>query len=180
MQDSREKPRQNLRRGRRAQRGFTHAGALLEGRMQKAGHARGFAQIRLLTHWDEIVGAQIARIARPVKVSYARQGLGGKLTILAKPAHAPELQMQLPRIKERVNACYGYSAISDIRIAQSGTTSGFAEPKNGFTHDRPTPELPPAEAQELRAQVSGVQDEKLRALLESLGKKIKLAPKGPN
>ena len=163
---------------RRYSRGFTQAGGLVDSRIQKTGAARGFAQMRLLTHWEEIVGVEIARIAQPQKVSYARKGFGAKLTLLAKPAHAPELQMQLPRIKERVNASYGYSAIADIRITQSGKASGFAEPANGFIHDQPAPSLPPAEAEKLRADVAEVEDETLRALLESLGTNILLTSKG--
>ncbi len=160
-------------------RGFTQAGGLVGARIQKTGAARGFAQMRLLTHWEEIVGSEIARIAQPEKVSYTRKGFGARLTLLAKPAHAPELQMQLPRIKERVNASYGYSAISDIRITQSGGATGFAEPETGFTHDHPAPSLPPAKAEKLRDEVSGVEDETLRSLLESLGKNILLTSKGP-
>ncbi len=175
MQGNTRKP--NLPK-RRFSRGFTHAAALIETRVQKTGSARGFAQMRLLTHWDEIVGADIARIARPQKVSYARQGLGARLTILAKPAHAPELQMQLPQIKERVNASYGYRAIADIRITQSGEPLGFAEPASGFTHDQPTPELSPEKTEKLQRDVKGINDPTLRALLENLGKNIMLTQKG--
>ncbi len=163
---------------RRYSRGFTHTASLIEKRVQKTGSARGFAQMRLLTHWDEIVGADIAGIARPVKVSYARQGIGARLTLLARPAHAPELQMQLPRIKERVNASYGYSAISDIRITQTGDALGFAEPVDPFVHDQPTPTLPTEKAEKLREDVANVEDPKLRALLESLGTNILLTSKG--
>ena len=163
---------------RRFGRGFTQAGGLVDSRIQKTGAARGFAQMRLLTHWEEIVGVEIARIAKPQKISYARQGFGAKLTLLAKPAHGPELQMQLPRIKERVNASYGYSAIADIRITQSGEAAGFAEPESDFAHDHPAPSLPPAKAEKLRADVADVQDETLRALLESLGTNILLTSKG--
>jgi len=163
---------------RRKSRGFTQAGGLVGARIQKTGAARGFAQMRLLTHWEEIVGAEIARIAKPEKVSYVRKGFGAKLTLLAKPAHAPELQMQLPRIKERVNASYGYTAIADIRITQSGEASGFAEPECRFDHDHPAPSLPPAKAEMLREDVAGVEDETLRALLTSLGENILLTSKG--
>jgi len=163
---------------RRFGRGFTHAAALVEKRIQKTGSARGFAQMRLLTHWAEIVGAEIASIAHPVKVSYARQGNGARLTLLARPARAPELQMQLPRIKERVNASYGYSAISSIHITQSGESGGFAEPEAAFTHDQPAPQLPAAQAEKLQKVVADVADPHLRQLLESLGENILLASKG--
>ncbi len=163
---------------RRFGRGFTQTGSLLSSRLQKATSARGFSQMRLLTHWEEIVGAEIARIAQPLKVSYGRQGLGARLTVLARPAHAPELQMQLPRLKERVNASYGYTAISDIRITQTGEAVGFAEPKSSFEHDAPRPSLSPQKAQKLDDMVSNVEDETLRALLQSLGENILLTPKG--
>jgi len=172
MQGNTRKP------NRRFSRGFTHTASLIEKRVQKTGSARGFAQMRLLTHWDEIVGADIAGIARPVKVSYARQGIGARLTLLARPAHAPELQMQLPRIKERVNASYGYSAIADIRITQTGEALGFAEPAANFQHDKPPATLPESQAEKLREDVAGVSDQKLRGLLESLGTNILLTSKG--
>ena len=163
---------------RKYSRGFTQAGGLLQNRIQKTGSARGFAQMRLLTHWEEIVGADIARIARPAKVAYGRQGFGAKLTLIAKPAHAPELQMRLPEIKQRVNASYGYSAISDIRITQTGEALGFAEAPSGFAHDHPAPSLPPATAEALRSELADVKDETLRALLNSLGTNILLTSKG--
>ncbi len=163
---------------RRFGRGFTQAGSLLSSRLQKAGGARGFAQMRLLTHWEEIVGADIARIAQPLKVSYGRKGLGARLTVLARPAHAPELQMQLPRLKERVNASYGYSAISDIRITQTGDAPGFAEPEQSFEHDAPRPSLSAEKAEKLDNLVADVEDETLRKLLQSLGENILLTPKG--
>ena len=163
---------------RRYRRGFTHTAALVETRVQKTGSARGFAQMRLLTHWEEIVGVEIASIARPIKVSYARQGIGAKLTLLARAARAPELQMQIPRIKERVNASYGYSAISDIRITQAGSAEGFSEPPTTFNHDQPPPALPDEKIAQLQADLAGIRDPHLKAPLESLGKNILLTSKG--
>ncbi len=51
-------------------------------------------------------------MTRPVKVGYPREGLGATLTLLTRAADAPMVQMQLPVIKDKVNACYGYAAIS--------------------------------------------------------------------
>ena len=36
------------------------------------------------------------------------------MTLLVSSAHAPMIQMQLPQIIEKVNATYGYAAISRI------------------------------------------------------------------
>ena len=53
---------------RRRMRGFETAAQLLAQRVRVAGESRGFAVARLLTHWDEVVGPEIAAHARPVKV----------------------------------------------------------------------------------------------------------------
>jgi hypothetical protein len=65
-------------------RGFRRAGALVERPVRKGAEGRGFAVARLLTHWEEIAGADIAAVARPVEVSYARGGLGATLVLLTK------------------------------------------------------------------------------------------------
>ena len=68
----------------------------------------------MLTAWAEIAGEDIAAITRPVKIGYGREGMGATLTLLVAPAHAPMVQMDLPRLKDRVNAAYGYNAIARI------------------------------------------------------------------
>lgn len=66
----------------------------------------GTAVARLLTHWgEEVVGPEIAAHARPVKISHGKN-LGATLTLLVAGARAPMIEMQAPRIRERVNACY--------------------------------------------------------------------------
>ena len=87
---------------------------------------RGFAVSRVLTRWAEIAGEDIAAIARPVEVSYGRQGFGATLTVLTTGAQAPMLEMQKEVLRERVNAAYGYNAIARIRLTQTAPP-GFAE-----------------------------------------------------
>jgi hypothetical protein len=96
-----------------------------------AGEARGFAVSKLLTHWDEVVGEAVARVAQPVNVSYGREGMGATLTILVPGPEAPMVEMQKERIRERVNACYGYRAIARVRITQTAPR-GFAEAQAAF------------------------------------------------
>ncbi|KFI32804.1 hypothetical protein CG51_19860 [Haematobacter missouriensis] len=157
----------------RRMRGFEPAAGLLGERIRQAGEKRGFAVARLLTHWAEIVGPEIAGMARPVKMSYGQQGLGATLTLLTTGAKAQMLQMQLPSIITRVNACYGYSAVSRISITQTAPT-GFADGHVAFT----TPQSPqkPQPAPEITRRAAeatgGVQDEGLRAALERLGQNV--------
>jgi hypothetical protein len=159
-------------KGPRRMRGFERTSGLLQNRIRQAGEKRGFAVARLLTHWAEIVGADTARVARPVKVSYAQGGFGATLTVLTTGSQAPMLQADLPRIKERVNACYGYAAIARIRITQTAPT-GFAEGQAGFA---PAPKAaPPADPETqaaARAAAAPVTDNALRRALEALGENV--------
>ena len=136
------------------------------------GEKRGFSETRLLTHWAEIAGADTATICRPVKVGFPRGGFGAVLTLLTTGAQAPMLQMRLPQIIERVNACYGYRAISRIDITQTAPT-GFAEGQAEFA-PKPKPRVQPSEqARTLaREQAQGVGDEGLRRSLEQLAANI--------
>jgi len=166
MSDGRE------RKAHRRMRGFERAAGLLQSRIREAGESRGFAVARLLTHWEEIVGEGTARVARPVKVSYAQGGFGATLTVLTTGANAPMLQAELPRIRERVNACYGYNAIARIRITQTAPT-GFAEGRRVFERETPAPPRPdPAATARAAHLAEGVSDGSLRAALEALGKNV--------
>ena len=46
-------------------RGFEATSGLLRDQIRKVGESRGFAVARLLTHWPEIAGEDMARITRP-------------------------------------------------------------------------------------------------------------------
>ncbi|WP_353474442.1 DciA family protein [Salipiger sp. H15] len=150
--------------------GFAKTSGLLNAQIRKASESRGFAQSRLLTHWDEIVGADIAAMARPVEVSYARQqGLGATLTLLTTGANAPLLEMQKEQLREKVNAVYGYNAIARVRITQTAAT-GFAEGRVAFGHapKAEKPEPSPEIKAEAHRVAEDIHDEGLRAALERL------------
>jgi hypothetical protein len=156
----------------RRMRGFERAFGLVETRVREAGQARGFEQTRLLTHWVEIVGEDLAAMARPVSVSYGKGGFGASLTLLTTGAQAPMLQMQTERIKERVNACYGYAAIKRIHITQTAPT-GFAEGQVQFAAaPKAEKKLDPAVRQEAARTAAPVQDDALRRALEELGANV--------
>ncbi len=157
----------------RSMRGFEPASGLLRDRIRKAGEQRGFAVTRLLTHWPEIAGPDLARMTRPLKISYSKGGLGGTLVLLTRAAHAPVVQMQLPVLRDRVNACYGYNAISRISLTQTAPT-GFAEGQAVFEPAPPAPEPAPdpALAAEARETAEGVRDEDLRRALEALAQNV--------
>ena len=152
-------------------RRFKHASAFLKKSIPEAASGRGFAQSRLLTQWPEIAGGKIAKIARPVKVSYAKNGLGATLVLLTNGANAPLLQMQIPEILRRVNAVYGYRAIQDIRITQS-SRYGLAEDPVEFEHNSPTKPLSKESTEAIEALVKDVENDNLRAALNRLGQSV--------
>lgn len=156
----------------RRRRGFEPASGLMKDQIRAAGETRGFAVTRLLTQWTEIAGEATAQITRPVKVGYGREGMGATLTLLVASAHAPMVQMELPRLKERVNAVYGYGAIVRIVLTQTAA-SGFSEGQAQFA---PAPKPVIAVDEALHAQAvrtaAPIRDEGLRAALEALAQNI--------
>ena len=148
---------------------------LVEKDIRRLGESRGFTVTRLLTHWQEIVGTEIAAICRPVKVGFPRDCFGAVLTVLTTGAQAPMLEMRAPRIVEKVNACYGYRAISRLAITQTAPT-GFAEGQATFdTGPKPAAQSSQTDAivrAEARAATAEVGDSALRDSLERLAANI--------
>ena len=156
----------------RRMRGFEATSGLLQNRIREVGEKRGFAVTRLLTQWSEVAGDAVARITRPVKIGYGREGMGATLTLLVSPAHAPMVQMELPKLKDRINAVYGYAAIARISLTQTAAT-GFAEGQAEFTPAprQPRPANPEVEAK-AAAYAAPVHDDKLRDALAALAQNI--------
>ncbi len=179
-------------------KGFLQAGSLLEIGLRQSMAKRGFGESRVLTHWAEIVGADIARIAEPLKLNYPKDGFGADLVVLCVGANAPLVQMQIPDIIERVNSCYGYRAITRVKVtqtrgkhgagkhagvsvahsamSQSAPTglvpSGFAEEATPFQHRTKADILRVSKKQDMHRALSNVQNPALKTALESLGESV--------
>jgi len=146
---------------------------LIKTPVKTAGEKRGFGVMRLLTHWTEIVGEDMAGMATPVKIGYSRDGFGAVLTVLVKGSNAPMVQMQLPQIRDKVNACYGYSAISRVVVTQTAPV-GFHEGRAMF-EAAPVPQKPAIseEVKQASAAMAGdVENEGLRSALEMLAQNV--------
>lgn len=154
----------------RGRRGFVQTGGLLTKNIRQASETRGFSEARLLTQWTEIVGKDIGKMSRPVKVGYAKNSIGASLTLLCTGANAPMVQMQIPQILSRVNACYGYKAIARINITQTAPV-GFSEGQKP-EFERRAKALSPEKTQELADAVGDIESNGLREALEKLGTNI--------
>ncbi len=161
----------------RRMKGFERTSGLLQGNIRKVSESRGFAVSRLLTHWAEIVGEDTAKMALPVNVNYGRGAFGATLTVLTTGAQAPFLQASLPKIKDKVNTCYGYAAISRISITQTAPI-GFSEGQVAFEAQKTpkTAELDPEIKAEAQKTATAVVNEDLRRALEALGENVLSRP----
>ncbi len=156
----------------RRRRGFERAVTLVGKELRTPAEKRGFAETKLLIHWAEIMGTDIAEMAVPVKVKFGR-GFGGTLVLLTTGSKAPLLEMQREAIITRVNACYGYSAIKDVQVTQTAP-SGFAEGQVAFAPPKPKakPVPDPARLAKATATLTQIEDPALREALRKLAGNI--------
>ena len=160
-------------------RGFKRADGLMQSRIRAASEGRGFAVSRLLTHWAEVAGAGLADHTRPVRITYGKGAIGATLTLLTTGAWAPMVQAELPKLRDRVNACYGYAAVARIRLTQTAPT-GFAEGQADFQHSKPIAvkkEPDPEVLGAARDCANGISNKDLRVALETMGTQILSKPK---
>jgi|SRR5215469_4153716 len=74
----------------------------------------GFSDATLVLHWEQIVGPEIARLSRPVKLVDGSNG--GTLTLKAEPAASVFLQHEARSLCERINTYLGRPAVSRVRF----------------------------------------------------------------
>jgi len=91
----------------------------------------GFADPTLVLHWDEIVGPEVARIARPLRLSESASG--GVLTLKAEPGASLFLQHETRSLCDRINAYLGRPAVSRLRFVQGPLAGRPARAKSPIT-----------------------------------------------
>jgi hypothetical protein len=74
----------------------------------------GFDDPVLVLRWHEIAGPEVARIARPSRISEGPSG--GVLTLRADPAAAVFLQHESRALCDRINAWLGRAAVLRLRF----------------------------------------------------------------
>jgi hypothetical protein len=141
---------------------------------------RGMALAALLAEWEAIMGPGLAAATTPIRLVRERpkgeaegaekaEEAGAVLELRAEGAAAVELQHLEPRILERINAHFGYRAVTRLKLRQG--------PAGGFRR-RPAPAVPAirrpgaAEERALFLQLEGVGDESLRDALAGLGRVV--------
>lgn len=78
---------------------------------------RGFLQPDVVLRWNEVAGAHVAGLAWPQRIAFPpNRRDGGILYLATSSSGAMELQYLCPQIIERVNACFGYAAVANVRF----------------------------------------------------------------
>jgi hypothetical protein len=130
---------------------------------------QGFTSCAIVTHWDDIVGAEIAALAEPVRMQWIRSrdpDESPPATLVARvegPA-ALEIQHMSGVIIERVNRYLGWRAVDKLALRQGPLTRRRPPPR---------PVIDEAAAAAIAAQMPDITDDGLRAALGRLGAAIK-------
>ena len=84
---------------KKVSKGFQKASSFLGRITQKGFEKKGFSQSKLLTHWSETVGPEVARYSKPVRITFDSKSLSSTLTLEINGAYGPELKMQREAIR---------------------------------------------------------------------------------
>jgi hypothetical protein len=131
---------------------------------------QGFASTGLVTHWGEIVGAEIADHAEPMRMIWPRRvhqddPEPATLVLRVEGPVALEIQHLSGIIIERVNRFFGWRAVARIQIRQA--------PLKRQAKKQPPPGPDPAVVARLAAGMGDIADEGLRDALARLGASVK-------
>lgn len=143
---------------------MTRLSGMIDSMVAPSVRKRGFIISRLVSQWSLIAG-DIAAWSRPSQMSLSRDG-GGTLKLAIASGYGPiALQMKQPII-ERVNAAFGYRAITEVVFVQ---TLPPPRPAPHTSRDDPAAGADPKRVWELDAKLEKVSSPELRAALRRLG-----------
>lgn len=123
---------------------------------------------RLVTHWQDIVGADLADRAQPVKIRY-RKVPGSKkaeasLDIAASTAEATLLHYRKELILERINQIFGERLVTALRfVPMAANEAPQARAR------RPQKAVTPKDREDLANLLAQIDDPGLKERLETLG-----------
>ncbi len=96
--------------------------------MRPAFEKFGFSASAILTEWGAIAGPELAAFTAPERLKWpgktgaeetSGRKSGATLILRVAGARALEVEYMRSRLIERINAAFGYRAVSDIRVLQA-------------------------------------------------------------
>jgi hypothetical protein len=125
---------------------------------------------RIVSQWSDIMGADFADKAQPVKLNYRKHKDGknpsATLDIATTSAHATVLSYQKGVILERINRLFGDQWITDIRFVATTANNPLPEKK------KPPRLLTESQKKSLSDMLDPIEDQDMKIKLEALGKAI--------
>ena len=141
---------------------------LVDPMIEPSARARGFVFSRLISQWQQIAG-DIANWCQPVELQFNKsETINGTLKLAIASGRGPEANQKAENIISRVNAAFGYAAVSRLTFVQT------------FQAKSPQPEPPEVEQHDAQARhnqsiwaldekLQQVKSPALRAALRRLG-----------
>lgn len=126
---------------------------------------RGFAENRIITDWNKIVGDGVGACSVPRKLTFARdKKIDGTLYVeVSNSGFATEMVYLEPMIIEKIACYFGYKAVSRLKIMQNlkaAPVQQQAAPKKNISAQSMA---------NLELSLAGIEDEELKKSLRSLG-----------
>ena len=135
---------------------------LIGGTLDPLVRKRGLARAELISWWPDIVGEAYAGRTVPERIRWPRDGTAAVLVVRCDPAHALQFSYETDRVRERLNAYFGYAAVGAVRIVQrrigAETVAAVQRPERRI----------PAAVEERIARIDGPLGDSLRALGRSV------------
>jgi hypothetical protein len=165
-------PRHSIAFARPAARSLKTVGSFLPGLTAQAFKKFGFSTAHLVMDWPAIAGKDLAAVSVPERLKWpprpeaeaaeaepVRGRRGATLVLRVEAARALDIQYKRQQILERINAYFGYAAVSDLRLVQAPlpTPAGRAGQRRA------------APARPVVPDVEGIADGALREALTRLG-----------
>jgi len=121
------------------------------------------ARAELLAWWPDIVGAAYAGRTVPERISWPRDGTAATLVVRCDPSLSLQFAHEADRVRERLNAYFGYPAVAAVRIVQRRVGAEVEEPGAP-----PRPAAIPPAMEERLARLDGPLKESLSALAKNV------------
>jgi hypothetical protein len=126
---------------------------------------QGFTSCEIVTHWDDIVGPEVAGLAEPIRMQWIRsrapdESPPATLVLRVEGPAALEIQHMAGAIIDRVNGYLGWRAVDKLSLRQAPLTRRRKPPR---------PKIDEAAAAAIAARMTGIDDDGLRVALGRLG-----------
>ena len=130
---------------------------LIGGTLDPLVRKRGLARAELISWWPDIVGEAYAGRTVPERIRWPRDGTAAVLFVRCDPSLALQFSYEADRVRERLNAYFGYPAVGAVRIVQR----------------RIGPEAVVAEASPAERRIPAALEERIARLEKPLGELLR-------